>query len=152
MDAFCQRAVVADEAVHHQQQHVERDSHQQPDVELLASRRVRLEDDGIYLFFRHPFPLSGEQYAERQPMQETVRHIDKPLPHLAVRQPGDLPPYGPYKTSLMFLFRFLFQTDKFGGKDIETLLSDPGLSGILEVIAGGLKMNTEQAKSGRTLI
>lgn len=44
------------------------------------------------------------------------------------------------------LFRFLFQTDKFGGKDIETLLSDPGLSGILEVIAGGLKMNTEQAK------
>lgn len=25
------------------------------------------------------------------------------------------------------LFRFLFQTDKFGGKDIETLLSDPGM-------------------------
>lgn len=44
------------------------------------------------------------------------------------------------------LFRFLFQTDKFGGKDIGTLMSDPGLSGILEVMASGLKVGTEQAR------
>ena len=44
------------------------------------------------------------------------------------------------------LFRFLFQTDKFGGKDIGALMSDPGLSGILEVMAGGLKADIERAK------
>lgn len=44
------------------------------------------------------------------------------------------------------LFRFLFQTDKFGGKDIGALLRDPGLSGILEVMASGLKVGTEQAR------
>ena len=44
------------------------------------------------------------------------------------------------------LFRFLFQTDKFGGKDIGTLMSDPGLSGILEVMASGLKVDTEGAR------
>ena len=44
------------------------------------------------------------------------------------------------------LFRFLFQTDKFGGKDIGALLSDPGLSGILEVMAKGLAVSTEQAR------
>lgn len=44
------------------------------------------------------------------------------------------------------LFRFLFQTDKFGGKDIGELLSDPGLSGILEVMAKGLAVSTEQAR------
>ena len=44
------------------------------------------------------------------------------------------------------LFRFLFQTDKFGGKDIGTLLRDPGLSGIMEVMASGLKVDTEQAR------
>ena len=44
------------------------------------------------------------------------------------------------------LFRFLFQTDKFGGKDIGTLMSDPGLSGIMEVMAAGLKVNTGQAR------
>ena len=44
------------------------------------------------------------------------------------------------------LFRFLFQTDKFGGKDIETLLSDPDLSGILNIMAEGLKVDTEQAR------
>ena len=44
------------------------------------------------------------------------------------------------------LFRFLFQTNKFGGKDIETLLGDPALSGILEVMAGGLKADVEQAR------
>ena len=44
------------------------------------------------------------------------------------------------------LFRFLFQTDKFGGKDIGTLLGDPGLSGVLEVMASGLKADVEQAR------
>lgn len=44
------------------------------------------------------------------------------------------------------LFRFLFQTDKFGGKDIGTLLSAPELSGIMEVIASGLKVDIEQAR------
>ena len=44
------------------------------------------------------------------------------------------------------LFRFLFQTDKFGGKDIGELLSDPGLSGILGVMAKGLAVSTEQAR------
>ena len=43
------------------------------------------------------------------------------------------------------LFRFLFQTDKFGGKDIGTLMSDPGLSGILEVMADGLNVSKEEA-------
>ena len=44
------------------------------------------------------------------------------------------------------LFRFLFQTDKFGGKDIGALLNDPELSGILEVMAKGLAVSTEQAR------
>ena len=43
------------------------------------------------------------------------------------------------------LFRFLFQTDKFGGKDIEALMSDPGLSGILDVMAAGLEVSKEEA-------
>ena len=44
------------------------------------------------------------------------------------------------------LFRFLFQTDKFGGKDVSALMSDPGLSGILGIMAAGLKVGAEQAK------
>ncbi len=44
------------------------------------------------------------------------------------------------------LFRFLFQTDKFGGKDMGELLGDPNLSGILEVVADGLKVDIEQAR------
>ncbi|MBQ6334525.1 MAG: TetR/AcrR family transcriptional regulator [Erysipelotrichaceae bacterium] len=44
------------------------------------------------------------------------------------------------------LFRFLFQTDKFGGKDIDTLFADPGLAEILGVMASGLKTNIEQAR------
>ena len=44
------------------------------------------------------------------------------------------------------LFRFLFQTDKFGGKDIETLLSAPDLSDILKIMADGLKVDTKQAR------
>ncbi|MCR5249260.1 MAG: WHG domain-containing protein [Lachnospiraceae bacterium] len=44
------------------------------------------------------------------------------------------------------LFRFLFQTDKFGGKDVTALMADPGLSGILEIMAAGLGTDTEQAR------
>ena len=44
------------------------------------------------------------------------------------------------------LFRFLFQTDKFGGKDVAALLTEPGLSGILGVMAAGLKADIEQAR------
>ena len=33
------------------------------------------------------------------------------------------------------LFRFLFQTDKFGGKDIGALISDPGLDEIYKIMA-----------------
>ena len=44
------------------------------------------------------------------------------------------------------LFRFLFQTDKFGGKDVAALMADPGLSDIMEIMAAGLKADTEQAK------
>ena len=36
------------------------------------------------------------------------------------------------------LFRFLFQTNKFGGMDVEGLLNDPNLSGVVGVIAEGL--------------
>ena len=36
------------------------------------------------------------------------------------------------------LFRFLFQTNKFGGMDVESLLNDPNLSGVVGVIAEGL--------------
>ena len=36
------------------------------------------------------------------------------------------------------LFRFLFQTDKFGGMNVEALLDDPNLSAIIEVMAKGL--------------
>ena len=43
------------------------------------------------------------------------------------------------------LFRFLFQTDKFGGKGIGELMSDPELSGILGVMAKGLNVPIKQA-------
>ena len=43
------------------------------------------------------------------------------------------------------LFRFLFQTDKFGGKDVAALMADPGLSEILGIMAAGLKADPEQA-------
>ena len=45
------------------------------------------------------------------------------------------------------LFRFLFQTDKFGGKDIETLLSGSEMSGILNIMATGLQVDQEQARA-----
>lgn len=44
------------------------------------------------------------------------------------------------------LFRFLFQTDKFGGMDVDALLSDPNLSGILEVMAKGLNCTVAAAR------
>ncbi len=44
------------------------------------------------------------------------------------------------------LFRFLFQTDKFGGKDMDAVLNAPELSGIMEVMAGGLKTDIVQAR------
>lgn len=43
------------------------------------------------------------------------------------------------------LFRFLFQSDKFGGKDVDALMSDPELSDILNVMAAGLKTDREHA-------
>ena len=43
------------------------------------------------------------------------------------------------------LFRFLFQTDKFGGKDIKALMSDPDLSGVLEIMADGLHVGRDRA-------
>lgn len=44
------------------------------------------------------------------------------------------------------LFRFLFQTDKFGGMDVEALLSDPDLSAILDVMAAGLRCERDEAR------
>ncbi|MCR5575529.1 MAG: TetR/AcrR family transcriptional regulator [Oscillospiraceae bacterium] len=44
------------------------------------------------------------------------------------------------------LFRFLFQTDKFGGMDVDALLADPDLSGILDVMAKGLGCGTDEAR------
>jgi AcrR family transcriptional regulator len=44
------------------------------------------------------------------------------------------------------LFRFLFQTDKFGGKDVADLMADPGLTEILGIMATGLKLDIGQAK------
>ncbi|MCR5119180.1 MAG: WHG domain-containing protein [Lachnospiraceae bacterium] len=44
------------------------------------------------------------------------------------------------------LFRFLFQTDKFGGKDVSALMSDPGLSEILKIMAVGLKVDKKKAR------
>ena len=41
------------------------------------------------------------------------------------------------------LFRFLFQTDKFGGKDVAVLMADPGLADIMEIMAAGLKVDIE---------
>ena len=44
------------------------------------------------------------------------------------------------------LFRFLFQTDKFGGMDVETLMSGPDLSAILGVMAEGLGCGKDEAR------
>ncbi len=42
------------------------------------------------------------------------------------------------------LFRFLFQTDKFGGMDIAALMRDPNLSAVLEVMSKGLNNCSEE--------
>ena len=44
------------------------------------------------------------------------------------------------------LFRFLFQTDKFGGRDEKALMGDPNLSGILEIMAVGLACTADEAR------
>lgn len=44
------------------------------------------------------------------------------------------------------LFRFLFQTNKFGGMDIDTLMGNPELSAILDVMARGLDCDTGVAR------
>ena len=44
------------------------------------------------------------------------------------------------------LFRFLFQTNKFGGMDIAALMNDPALSGIIGVMAAGLECSAEEAR------
>lgn len=44
------------------------------------------------------------------------------------------------------LFRFLFQTNKFGGMEVAVLMGDPALSGILDVMAAGLKCSTDEAR------
>ena len=43
------------------------------------------------------------------------------------------------------LFRFLFQTDKFAGINIEGLKKNPALSDVLDVIADGLRVSRKQA-------
>ena len=44
------------------------------------------------------------------------------------------------------LFRFLFQTDKFGGMDVSSLMGNPELSDIMNVMAEGLGCNEEDAR------
>ncbi len=44
------------------------------------------------------------------------------------------------------LFRFLFQTDMLGGKDMTALIENPELSGILSVMANGIGCGVEEAK------
>ena len=45
------------------------------------------------------------------------------------------------------LFRFLFQSDKFAGKDMYSLLSDPQLSEVMKVVSDELKVNKAKARS-----
>ena len=44
------------------------------------------------------------------------------------------------------LFRFLFQTDKFGGMDVQALLDNPGLAAILQVMANGMDCDIGEAR------
>ena len=44
------------------------------------------------------------------------------------------------------LFRFLFQTNKFGGMDVNTLMSDPALSAIIEIVAAAVKCSEKDAR------
>ena len=44
------------------------------------------------------------------------------------------------------LFRFLFQTDQFGGMDVDAIMRDPNLSPVLEVIAKKLRCGTDKTR------
>lgn len=44
------------------------------------------------------------------------------------------------------LFRFLFQTNQFGGMDIEALIGAPALSDVILVMAKGLDCDAEEAR------
>jgi len=44
------------------------------------------------------------------------------------------------------LFRFLYQTDKFGGMDIDTLMGNPGLLEILNVVAKEVNCDIDEAR------
>ena len=44
------------------------------------------------------------------------------------------------------LFRFLFQSDKFSGKDMNSLLNDPQLSEVINIIKKQLKMSEAKAR------
>ncbi|MBR4831100.1 MAG: TetR/AcrR family transcriptional regulator [Butyrivibrio sp.] len=44
------------------------------------------------------------------------------------------------------LFRYLFQSDKFGGMDVTTLMGNPGLSDVLGVIAKEIGCDIEEAR------
>ena len=44
------------------------------------------------------------------------------------------------------LFRFLFQTDKFGGMNVDALFNDPNLSAVIEVMAEGLACGPDEAR------
>ena len=44
------------------------------------------------------------------------------------------------------LFRFLFQTDKFGGLDVEALMKNPNLEAVITVMAKGLACEETEAR------
>ena len=44
------------------------------------------------------------------------------------------------------LFRFLFQTNQFGGMDVEALINVPELLGVLKMMAEGLKCDVDEAR------
>ncbi len=44
------------------------------------------------------------------------------------------------------LFRFLFQTDKFGGMDIETLMDNPELAEVMEVMSKGMGCDISETR------
>ena len=44
------------------------------------------------------------------------------------------------------LFRFLFQTNQFGGMNMDALINDPQLSAVIGIVAGGMKCSEAQAR------
>ena len=44
------------------------------------------------------------------------------------------------------LFRFLFQTNQFGGMNMDALINDPQLSAVIGVLAKGMKCSDAQAR------